>query len=83
MPAMRKLSAPKNIPYYLNRASEDQRRRLDMTMQHFGVASQQQLLGESLLRLGQYMEEAPVCLLPTDEPGKALFKMYKYYDSLK
>jgi hypothetical protein len=52
-------------------------------MQHFGVDRGKQLVGESLLRLGKYMEETTVCLLPTDEPGKALFRMYKYYDSLK
>lgn len=76
------IKAPRNIPYYYNRASVAQLLRLRRTFQHFGIRSHQPLVGETLLRLGRYVQESPVCLLPTDEPTKALFRMYKYYDSL-
>lgn len=76
------INAPKNIPYFYNRASVEQLSRLRRTFKHFGVRRHQPLVGESLLRLGKYVQESRVCLLPTDEPGKALFTMYKYYDSL-
>ncbi len=76
------IRAPKNINYFYNRASPVQLSRLQKTFQHFGLRSHHSLIGESLLRLGKHMMESNVCLLPTDEPGRALFKMYKYYDSL-
>ena len=76
------IKAPKNIPFFYNRASAIQLERLKRTFLHFGVGTHHSLIGESLLRLGQYVNESPVCLLPTDIPGKTLFSMYKYYDSL-
>jgi hypothetical protein len=77
------IKAPRNIPYFYNRASVIQLDRLKQTFQHFGVSSHHILVGESLLRLGQYVKDSPICQLPTDAPGKALFRMYKYYDSLE
>ena len=76
------IKAPANIPYFYNRASAGQLNRLQQTFQHFGVRTHHSLLGESLLRLGRYVNESPICFLPTDVPGKTLFRMYKYYDSL-
>ena len=76
------IKAPRNIPYFYNRASDTQLNRLRMTFEHFGVDNHCVLIGESLLRLGKYVMESPVCQLPIDIPGKALFSMYKYYDSL-
>ena len=76
------ISAPRNIPYFYNRASTGQLSRLNRTFDRFGIRSHRPLVGETLLRLGKYVTESSVCLLPTDEPGKALFRMYKYYDSL-
>jgi hypothetical protein len=77
------IKAPRNIPYYYNRASVDQLLRLNRTFRHFGIRSHHPLVGETLLRLGRYVNESPVCLLPTDEPTRALFRMYKYYDALE
>lgn len=77
------IKAPRNIPYFYNRASKIQLFRLRKTFQHFGINSHHHLVGESLLRLGKYVEESPFCQLPTDAPGKALFSMFKYYDSLE
>jgi len=77
------ISAPRNIPYFYNRASVVQLSRLRKTFRHFGVNSHHTLVGESLLRLGKYVTESAVCQLPIDAPGKALFRMYKYYDSLE
>jgi len=77
------IKAPRNIPYFYNRASAIQLNRLRKTFQHFGVIRHQTLVGESLLRLGQHIKESTICQLPTDAPGKALFRMYKYYDSLE
>lgn len=76
------IKAPRNIPYFYNRASTVQLNRLRKKFKHFGVNSHHSILGESLLRLGRYVNESPVCMLPTDASGKALFRMYKYYDSL-
>jgi hypothetical protein len=75
--------APRNIPYFYNRASVGQLLRLRRTFQHFGIRSHHRLVGETLLRLGRYVQESAVCMLPTDEPSRALFRMYKYYDSLE
>jgi len=77
------INAPRNIPYFYNRASVVQLSRLRKTFKHFGINSHQPLVGESLLRLGQHVKESPVCQLPTDAPGKALYRMLKYYDSLE
>lgn len=77
------IKAPRNIPYFYNRASGTQLNRLRKTFEHFGVDRHHILIGESLLRLGKHVMESPVCLLPVDVPGKALFRMYKYYDSLE
>lgn len=76
------ISAPRNIPYFYNRASISELIRIRRTLKHFGIHSHHALVGETLLRLGKYVTESEVCLLPTDDSGKALFKMYKYYDSL-
>ena len=76
------IKAPPIIPYFYNRASSVQLNRLQQTFKHFGINSHQALLGESLLRLGQYVNSNSVCRLPSDASGKALYLMYKYYDSL-
>lgn len=77
------IRAPKHIPYFYNRASHDQKKRLDQTFKRFDVQQHHTLLGESILRLGKYIDECSLFPLPSDKPGKALFSMYKYYDSLK
>lgn len=71
-----------NIPYFYNRASNDELGRLRTTFQHFGIDSHQSLVGESLLRLDRCITESGVCLIPTDPPGKALFMMFKFFSSL-
>lgn len=76
------IKAPSNILYFYNRASSVQLNKLKQTFGHFGINSHQDLLGESLLRLGQYVNSSTVCRLPNDASGKALFLIYKYYDSL-
>ena len=76
------ISAPRNIPYFYNRASRVELDHLKRTFCHFGVDAHHSLVGETLLRLGQYVKNSPVCQLPIDAPGKALFRMFKYYDSL-
>jgi hypothetical protein len=78
-----KLSAPQNIPFFFNRATLEQRHRLEKTLEHFGVQSpHNKLLKESLLRLHEHVVNSDVCYLPTDSAGKALFQMYKYFESL-
>lgn len=77
------IKAPRNIPYFFNRATKNQLNRLKQTLKHFGVNTHHTLVSESLLRLGKYVQESDVCQLPTDPSGKVLFRMYKYYDSLE
>jgi hypothetical protein len=76
------IKAPKNIPYFYNRATKHQLSCLKQTLKHFGVNRHHALVSESLLRLGKYVQESDICQLPTDASGKALFRMYKYYHSL-
>ena len=67
---------------FFDAASADQLKKLDITLNHFGVSTQRQLLSEALLRLGKYVGESETCMLPKDEPSRALFKMYRYYFEL-
>lgn len=59
-------------------APPDKINRLERTFEQFGIKSNP-LVGETLLRLENYIENSNSCALPKDNPGKALFNMYKYY----
>jgi hypothetical protein len=73
---------PPNIAVYYNRASKNQLNNLNQTFIHFGVNNNHSLVGEALLRLGKYLDEAKVCVIPNDPPSKALISMYKHFVSL-
>lgn len=79
-----KTKFPRHVLYSLNRVSEGDRQRLDLTCDHFNVNEhkQRQLLSEVILRLGHVVNNAISCPLPADERGRTLYRMYKYYDSL-
>lgn len=73
------IKAPKNIPYFYNRASDNEKIKLDKTFAHFNIQKNQPLVGEVLLRLEKFIEAGSFTILPTDPSGKALFCMYRYY----
>jgi len=75
---------PSSISYSLNRVSDYDRRRLDLTCDHFNINEHKQrnLLSEVILRLGYHINSVTSCQLPVDERGRALYRMYKYFDSL-
>ena len=75
-----KVDAPKNIPYFYNRASNHTMVRLRKTFDHFNIQKDQPLVGEVILRLEKYLHDGSFIILPTDDSGKALFCMYRYYD---
>ena len=75
--------APKNIPYFYNRASIQELFNLEIVFEHFGIVTQKNLVGEIILRLDHHLNAISVVRLPTDICGKILFKMYKFYFSLK
>lgn len=73
------INAPRNIPYFYNRASNEEKIKLNKTFDHFNIRKDQTLVGEVLLRLEKFIERGSFTLLPTDTPGKTLFNMYRYY----
>lgn len=58
--------------------SLEKKNRLQQTFEQFGVKNIN-LIGETLLRLENYIENRNSCPLPKDQTGKALFNMFKYY----
>lgn len=77
------IKAPKNIPYYYNRASNNELENLRKTFDFFEIKNHHSLVGETLLRLGDSIKNSNICFLPTDAAGKALFHLYKYYANLE
>lgn len=73
---------PKNMTLYYDRASIEQKQSLQKTFDKFNISSNRAMLGETLLRLKIHLQNVEFCLLPTDPQAKALYKVYKYYDSL-
>ena len=73
------INAPRNIPYIYNRASREEKIKLNKTFDHFNIRKDQSLVGEVLLRLEKFIERGNFTVLPTDISGKALFTMYRYY----
>ena len=73
------INAPRNIPYFYNRASNAEKDKLNKTFDHFNIQKDQTLVGEVILRLEKFIEGGSYTLLPTDIPGKTLFNMYRFY----
>lgn len=76
------LLAPKNMTIYFNRASRDELDRLNKTFEKFKILNNHAIVGDSLLRLNFLVNNKDYCVLPKDQAGKTLYKMYKYFDSL-
>lgn len=73
------INAPSNIPYFFNRASQNQLSRLTNTLNHFKIRDHKILISETLLRLDEHINNLKICHLPKDAQSIALFEMYKYY----
>lgn len=67
---------------FYKKATPEQLRKIDETARHFGVNGDHKLVGESILWLDQFMRKNSAGFSPTDDRSQALFRMYKYFDSL-
>lgn len=73
---------PKNMTLFFDRASQEQKQHLQKTFDKFNISNSQAILGETLLRMKIHLQNTDYCVLPTDKQGKALYKIFKYYDSI-
>jgi hypothetical protein len=73
---------PPTISCFANKTSPEVQKRLELTCDHFNVTTHRPFLYEVLLRLGDSMRRSSIVHLPVDDQGKALFQIYKYFDSL-